>query len=329
MPHATSAGPACFVDPFPHGTGDASDRDLLDRFAHNGEETAFAALVRRHAAGVLAVCRRVLRHEQDAEDVCQAVFLLLARKAGRIDWEPCVRKWLCAAAYRLALRARSITARRQFLPIGDDDDSPASGDGNPLVGVAQEELRAVVNAELHALPEKYRVPVVLCYLEGKTNAEAARLLGWPAGSMSRRLNRARALLGQRLTLRGLALAMLLIGLAVVLWSIAGRDSGQPIQMAQLMIRLGHSPDDILQLADSEMDRGRLMQLAQKSAELAGQVRDHVPAHRPKDWERFATDMRRSAMVLADAAQNGEPQEVRVAVRNLNASCKSCHAVFRP
>jgi RNA polymerase sigma factor (sigma-70 family) len=257
------------------------------------------------------------------------VFLLPARKAGQIAWEPCVRKWLCAAAYRLALRARSATNRRQYVPIGDEDDSPASSDANPLVGIAQQELRSVLDAELHELPEKYRVPVVLCYLEGKTNAEAARLLGWPAGSMSRRLNRARELLGQRLTLRGLALAMLLIALGVGMWTIAGRDPHQPMQVAQLMSRLGQSPDDIARLADSEMDRDRLMRVARKSAELADRISDHQPGHHPEDWKRLAKEMSRSAVVLLDAAENGQEQVVRVAARNLHDSCKNCHAVFRP
>src|SRR5206468_501510 len=120
--------------------------------------------------------------------------------------------------------------------------------------------------------------VVLCYLEGKTNAEAARLLGWPAGSMSRRLNRARELLSRRLTLRGLALVMLLVGLAVGMETVGRRDAQQPNQVAQLMSRLGQSPDDIGSLADAEADRGRLMRLARKSAELAGQLREHNPGH---------------------------------------------------
>ncbi len=283
----------------------------------------------RHAAGVLAVCRRVLRHEQDAEDVCQAVFLLLARKAGQIDWEPCVRKWLNSAAYRLALRARSATTRRSHVALGDEDDSPASSDGDPLIGATRRELRAGVDAELRELPDKYRVPVVLCYLEGKTNAEAARLLGWPAGSMSRRLNRARALLGQRLTLRGLALAVLLVGLAIGLGKIPNRDAGQPTQVALLMNRLGQSPDDLARLADGQIDRDRLGLLAQKSMAVAGQMHEHHPAHRVEDWDRLAKGMRDSAVALADVAANGEEQAVRLAARNLQASCKSCHAVFRP
>src|SRR5262245_15328461 len=212
MPHVSILEACPSVGEFhANGNGEATDRELLDRFVRDGEEGAFALLVRRHAASVLAVSRRVLRHEQDAEDVCQGVFLLLARKARHVAWETSIRKWLAVAAYRLALNARGIRRRigmngyaSASLDSADELPARCEADGDPLTKLTRQELRAALDAELYELPEKYRAPVVLCYLQGKSNAEAARLLGWPAGSMSRRLGRARALLCQRLTRRGLA-----------------------------------------------------------------------------------------------------------------------------
>ena len=119
--------------------------------------------------------------QQDAEDVCQCTFLLLARKAGCITWRGCVRGWLHAAACRLALNVRTTALRRRLKP---PIESPYSR-SDPLAEIVQQEVRRLLDDELHGLPEKYRAPVVLCYLEGKTNQEAARLLGWPVGSMSR------------------------------------------------------------------------------------------------------------------------------------------------
>ena len=160
----------------------------------------FEALVRRHGPLVLSVCRRVLNQEQDAEDIFQATFLVLARKAESIRKQASLGSWLFGVAYRLAQKARASAARRhaherRFAAMAETEIHPEE---------SVDELRSLLDQELLHLPEKYRAPLVLCYLEGKTHLEAARTLGWPSGSMSKRLEQARALLRIRLGRRGVA-----------------------------------------------------------------------------------------------------------------------------
>src|SRR5262249_1483282 len=144
------------------------------------DEAAFAALVRRHAPMVFGVCRRVVGHLQDAEDAFQATFLLLARKAGSITAREAVAGWLYSVAYPARLEARSASARRRtrerqvaVMP------EPATEPEESL-----RELQRLLDRELHRLPEKYRLPVVLCELEGRSRKEVARQLGIPEGTLS-------------------------------------------------------------------------------------------------------------------------------------------------
>ena len=182
-----------------------TDGELLSRFLNRGPleaEAAFEVLVRRHGPMVLGVCRHVLNEPQDAEDAFQATFLLLVRKAGSIRDRDVLGHWLYEVAYRTAIRAKANAARRNarerqgaaMLATGHEHD------------VAWNELRPVLHEEISRLPEKYRKPVILCYLEGKTNEEVAALLEWPVGTVKGRLSRARDLLKSRLTRRGLALS---------------------------------------------------------------------------------------------------------------------------
>lgn len=179
-----------------------TDGELLQEFAGGKDESAFAALMRRHGPLVLGVCRRVLGDAHDAEDVFQATFLVLVKKAGGLDRRGSLGPWLYTVAYHLALRARTHLARRRAeqREVGD----VAAQD--PPNDLHWNELRGVLDEEMSRLPEKYRAPVVLCYLEGKTSEQAAEQLGWPKGTVFTRLTRARDLLRQRLTRRGLALA---------------------------------------------------------------------------------------------------------------------------
>jgi RNA polymerase sigma factor (sigma-70 family) len=181
-----------------HPDEQPSDRELLRRFAVRGDQDAFTTLVRRHGPLVWRVCRRALRQDQDAEDVFQATFLVLARKAASCSWHDSVAGWLHAVATRLALKARSGVARP---PLGVTTE-PAGGD--PLEEMSGRELLTALDEELAALSEDCRGPLLLCYLEGHTQEEAARQLGTSLSTVRRRLERGRGLLFARLARRGLA-----------------------------------------------------------------------------------------------------------------------------
>ncbi len=186
----------------PAGIDDLTDEALLERYTSRREEAAFAVLVRRYSPLVLSVCRRVLHHEQDAEDAFQAVFCVLARKADSIRRRAAVGAWLHAVACRIARKARARRGRRP-VPTSDLPDIPAA-EGSPEW--AWKELRPILDAEVNRLPTKYRQAFILCYLEGLTNEQAAAQLGCPLGTVLSRLSRARERLRARLTHRGLALS---------------------------------------------------------------------------------------------------------------------------
>src|SRR5579884_2859236 len=178
------------------------DGELLRRYFAQGDQSAFAALVRRHGAMVFAVCRSVLRQSQDAEDACQATFLILARKASSIRHREALGSFLHGVAYRVALKAKVDSARRQTREAQLPPREPAATSGDDL---SWGELRAVLHEELSALSERFRAPLVLCYLEGLTQEEAARRLGWTAATVKGRLQRGREKLRRRLERRGVAL----------------------------------------------------------------------------------------------------------------------------
>jgi RNA polymerase sigma factor (sigma-70 family) len=182
--------------------GPDTDGELLHRFATTRDEAAFATLVRRRGPMVLGVCQRVLGNLHAAEDAFQATFLALVRRAHHLDDRATLSSWLYTVAYHAAVRARGDAARRRYEERKVARMPRTLAMNDPV----QAEERAVIDQELMRLPEKYRAPLVLCYLEGKTNQEAAALLGWTKGTVSGRLARARALLSRRLTKRGLALA---------------------------------------------------------------------------------------------------------------------------
>jgi RNA polymerase sigma factor (sigma-70 family) len=183
-----------------HGVvGNLSDGGLLDRFVARREEAAFEEIVRRHGPMVWGVCRRILRNTHDAEDAFQATFLVLARRAPSIAHREMVASWLYRVACKTGLKARSVTARRrarerQMAELPDTEERRRS---------PRHDLVELLDRELSRLPVKYRVPVVLCELEGRTHREAAQQLGWPIGTVSGRLSRARTILADRLSRRGL------------------------------------------------------------------------------------------------------------------------------
>jgi RNA polymerase sigma factor (sigma-70 family) len=179
----------------------ASDRDLLRRFGAQRDEQAFAALLERHGPLVLRVARRVLGNDADAEDVYQATFLVLARKAAAVAWRDSVANWLYGVAYRLALNAKLSACRRRRHEAGASARTTPPADEITL-----REAQAVLHEELARLPTRYRAPLIHCFLEGATQDEAARELGWSLRTLKRRLRRGRELMQGRLARRGLTLA---------------------------------------------------------------------------------------------------------------------------
>jgi RNA polymerase sigma factor (sigma-70 family) len=184
------------------------DSQLLERFTGQHDEAAFAALEQGHGPMVLNVCRSVMRHEQDAEDAYQATFLVLAQKADSIRRPEAVAGWLYEVAYHVAVQAQAAAARRRALERRVAPLAPA----DPTLDMTLRDVQRVLHEELRRLPDKYRLPLVLCYLEGRSHQEAARQLGSTAASVRGRLERGRARLRDRLARRGLGFGVSLLAL---------------------------------------------------------------------------------------------------------------------
>lgn len=180
------------------GMRDQSDDQLLERYLSNGDEGAFASLVQRHGGMVLSVCRHRLRRLQDAEDACQAVFLILARKANSIRKRESLAGWLHGVAYRVARDHALRLARREVTASAAEARSSDVADE-----VTLREFQSALDEEFRSLNDDLRAPLVLCYLEGKTRDEAARQLGWSLTTLKGRLERGRAMLRARLVKRGM------------------------------------------------------------------------------------------------------------------------------
>jgi RNA polymerase sigma factor (sigma-70 family) len=189
---------------------DVSDNELLDRFIRGHEESAFEALVKRHGPMVLGVCQRILHHRHDAEDAWQATFLVLARKAASISQRASVGSWIYRVAYHMAARARKQTTTRQQR----ESHAAARTAPDPLAEVTGRELLTLLDEELQNLPDRYRSPLVHCYLEGQTRDEAARQLGCSESTVNRRLEQGKEKLRQQLAKRGLSLSAVLLTLAL-------------------------------------------------------------------------------------------------------------------
>lgn len=182
--------------------GDLSDGQLLDRFVARREGADFEAIIRRHGPMVWGLCRRIIRDHHDSEDAFQATFLVLARRAASVMPGDNLGNWLHGVAYQTARKSRSLRARRRSREIqASEMPEPAAVPDNLRDGPDES-----IDREMTRLPEKYRIPVVLCDLEGRTHKEAARQLGWPIGTVSSRLSRARAILARRLSERGTRLS---------------------------------------------------------------------------------------------------------------------------
>jgi RNA polymerase sigma factor (sigma-70 family) len=180
------------------GVSGLSEGQLLDRFVTRRDEAAFEALVARHGPMVMGVCRQHLRDPNDVDDAFQATFLVLVRKAGTLRRRDLLGNWLYGVAFRVARRSRSEAARRQATEAPSEAVAALAVAADDAAGLPE------LHEEVQRLPERYRMPVVLCYLEGLTHEEAAERLRWPIGTVKGRLARARDLLRSRLARRGLA-----------------------------------------------------------------------------------------------------------------------------
>jgi RNA polymerase sigma factor (sigma-70 family) len=179
-----------------------SDAQLLDQFIEHQDEYAFAALVQRHSPMVWGVCRRIVAHHQDAEDAFQATFLVLARKAMSIRPREMVANWLFGVAQRTALKAKAMAAKRntrekQVTTMPEPEAAGQDSWGN---------LESLIDQELASLPDKYRIVIVLCDLEGKKGKDVARRLKIPEGTVASRLRTGRVMLAKRLARQGVALS---------------------------------------------------------------------------------------------------------------------------
>lgn len=183
-----------------------TDGLLLERYLAQRDDYAFEMLLRRHGPMVLGVCRRILGNRHDAEDAFQATFLVLIRRAGSIWPRDRVGGWLHGVAYRTALEARRSRMRRQHHEAQVVPRTPPGED-------AASEWLPLLDGELNRLPINYRLPLLLCDLEGLTRKEAAHKLGWAEGTLSSRLSRGRELLARRLKRHGLGLSAAAVALA--------------------------------------------------------------------------------------------------------------------
>ncbi|HJZ91398.1 MAG TPA: RNA polymerase sigma factor, partial [Gemmataceae bacterium] len=210
--------------------GELTDGQLLSAYVASRDEAALTSLVRRHGPMVWGVCRRILGDHHDAEDAFQATFLVLVRRARSIRSRELLANWLYGVARQTALKARATAARRRrrerHVPNPPEPAAPTQ--------VVEPDLRAVLDDALARLPARYRTPIVLCDLQGRTRTEAAGELGWPEGTVAGRLARGRHMLGQRLARRGVHVASAAIG---VVLSRVSRSPGFSPDLVMSTIRV--------------------------------------------------------------------------------------------
>jgi RNA polymerase sigma factor (sigma-70 family) len=206
-----------------------TDGQLLECFLSRRDGAAFAALVRRHGPMVWGVCRRVLPNHHDAEDAFQATFLVLVRKAASVQPREMVANWLYGVAHQTALKARATGARRKARErqVANMPEPAVEHQG------LRRDLHALLDQELSALPDKYRVAIVLCDLGGRSRKEVARQLGVPEGTLSGRLTRGRALLAKRIARHGPVLSG---GALAALLSHSAASAGGPASVVASTIK---------------------------------------------------------------------------------------------
>src|SRR5262249_19921212 len=237
-----------------------SDADLLLRFSDGNDQAAFAALLRRHGGMVLGVCRRALPNLQDAEDACQATFLILARKARSHNrWQASVANWLYATARKVSRHAGVAAQRR----ARRETRAAVPEVVQAVDGMSGRELLAALDEELGRLPPRYREPLVLCYLEGLTRDEAAVRLGVPAGTVKIQWERGRKRLGAALRGRGCVLGAGLLTLAAP----SPAEASQPRVFEDVLAAIAGSP----RCAAATLVKGVAVQVALKKLMMAALI----------------------------------------------------------
>ncbi|HZU34918.1 MAG TPA: sigma-70 family RNA polymerase sigma factor, partial [Gemmataceae bacterium] len=244
-----------------------TDGELLECFISGRDDSAFAALVRRHAAMVWGVCRRVLPCHQDAEDAFQSTFLVLVRKAASVTPRHMVANWLYGVAHQTALNARASAARRRARERQVTEmPEPASPEQN-----LWHDLQPILDQELSRLPAKYRSAIVLCDLEGKTRKEAAKQFGVPEGTLSGWLTRGRAMLAKRLARQGLAVTGGALAAVLVPSTLA---AGAPASAVSTTIRAaslwaaGHAAPGVISAPVAALTEGVLKTMLLQKLKLA-------------------------------------------------------------
>jgi RNA polymerase sigma factor (sigma-70 family) len=221
-----------------------SDADLLDRFVSERDAAAFEALVRRHGPMVFAVCRRILRHAQDAEDAFQATFLILVYKAASVSPRSKLAGWLHGVAQKTALKARQRATRRTEV----ESQAPARGADAPP-NSACDEAELLLDQELAGLPDRYRLPIIMCDLEGRLRSEVASALSCSEGTLSSRLTRGRRMLADRLKRRGVHLS---VGALVVILTERTAALAEPVIASLSPAALTAVSPSVAQLATGVM-----------------------------------------------------------------------------
>jgi RNA polymerase sigma factor (sigma-70 family) len=234
-----------------------ADHQLLQRFVSTHDEAAFAALLERHGPMVLWLCRRLLREAHQADDAFQATFLILARKAHSI--RGAVGAWLHGVAYRVACRMRAAVRQRNA-PLAGQDDIDSS---NPPDEVSWREVCDLLHEELERLPQKYKAPLVLCYLQGQTRDEVAQQLGLPLGTLKLRLEQGKDRLRARLARRGVELSAALLTVELTAGPVTAELAKSTVTTA-LNFATGMKPDtaaiSIIRVAEGVMTSMALSRL---------------------------------------------------------------------
>lgn len=196
------------ADPSPAERAELSDSKLLRLFLSKNDQEAFRTLIERHAPLVLGVCRRGTHSDHDADDAFQATFLVLARSAHEIRRQESLSAWLYGVAFRVCQRLRREAAARPTVECMD----AASNDRDPLDELLVRHDEIIADEEVNALPDSLRLPLVLRYLAGKSNTEAAKELGISVAALEGRLKRGKQRLRLRLLRRGVTLAVVVAAL---------------------------------------------------------------------------------------------------------------------